>query len=57
MGWVELALVERITSEQVQEFVTIWPVDAVIEVRRCTCGQAISRRRPRTAPGPTSPVG
>ena len=42
-GWQSLELVERIGSERVREFVTIWPDDRAIEVRRCACGLPIAR--------------
>jgi hypothetical protein len=42
--WCEFQLVDRMTSEQVREFVTNWPDYMVIEVRRCACGQVIARK-------------
>lgn len=42
-GWQSLELVERIASDKVREFVTIWPADRAIEVRRCACGLPIAR--------------
>jgi hypothetical protein len=43
-AWRGLDLVERVASDRVREFVTIWPDDTVIEVRRCACGQLIARK-------------
>ncbi|MGO9834164.1 MAG: hypothetical protein ACLP1X_08120 [Polyangiaceae bacterium] len=43
-AWREFQLVDRMTSEQVREFVTNWPDCAEIEVRRCACGQVIARK-------------
>ncbi len=51
-AWREFELVERVASERLQEFVTIWPDDTVIEVRRCACGQVVARKlrsRPQRA--------
>jgi hypothetical protein len=43
-AWPELALVEQIEGERIREHVTSWPDYAVIEVRRCACGQEIARK-------------
>jgi hypothetical protein len=43
-AWRTFELVEQIASDRVREFVTIWPDHAVIEVRRCACGQIIARK-------------
>ena len=41
---MDLELVERIDGERVREILTSWPDAAVIEVRRCTCGQVVARK-------------
>lgn len=43
--WSELALVDRIAREHATDLFTDWPWarDAVLEVRRCTCGELVTR--------------
>jgi hypothetical protein len=43
-AWRELELVERIGSERIREFVTSWPDDTSVEVRRCACGRVTARK-------------
>jgi hypothetical protein len=43
-AWRELELVERIGSERIREFVTSWPDDTNVEVRRCACGRVTARK-------------
>jgi hypothetical protein len=44
-AWRRLALVDRFALDRLTEVVTIWPAGMAIEVRRCTCGGLMARRR------------
>jgi hypothetical protein len=46
-AWRGFELVEQIAGERLRAFVTSWPDDAVIEVRRCACGQVVARKSRR----------
>jgi hypothetical protein len=54
-SWNQLAFVERVDRMDATDVFSEWPWprDAVLEVRRCTCGEAVSRviepRGPRGA--------
>jgi hypothetical protein len=54
-GWSELALLDRITSDRVREFVTSWLDCEVVEVRTCVCGRALARKV--SGMGSRSPAG
>jgi hypothetical protein len=51
--WDALALVDRLGRDKLQRMVLNWPRDAVVEIRRCTCGHTMARidvqRRVRAA--------
>jgi hypothetical protein len=44
LTWRGLELLDQIASDRVCEFVTTWPDNVVIEVRRCPCGQVTARK-------------
>jgi hypothetical protein len=44
-AWRLLELVDRIARERLTEVVTTWPDELTVEVRRCTCGGLMARRR------------
>jgi hypothetical protein len=46
-AWHRLAMIERLTSDQVTHLVTAWPWprEIFLEVRRCPCGASLVRRR------------
>jgi len=46
-----LDLVDRVTSDQAREIVTVWPGSQVVEVRGCACGQALARKAERPLRG------
>ncbi len=49
-GWRKLALVTRVEPISLATHVTVWPSDAVVEVRRCArCARTVSRRRPQAS--------
>jgi hypothetical protein len=43
-AWREFELLDQIESERLCALVTSWPDEAVIEVRRCTCGEVAARK-------------
>jgi hypothetical protein len=44
-AWRELALVQRVTSEELRRFLVRWPTGASLEIRRCRhCGKNIARK-------------
>jgi len=45
-AWRTLPTVVTLTGADVQDYVSVWPADAVVEVRACGhCGGSIARRR------------
>jgi hypothetical protein len=42
-AWDTLPLVTRVDHEVVCTFIRDWPIERVIEVRRCSCGEEIAR--------------
>jgi hypothetical protein len=44
--WRELSQVRMLTRHEVGAYVSVWPEDAVIDVRSCRgCGRAMARKR------------
>jgi len=45
LTWAELALVDRIDREHATDLFSEWPwsPSAVLEVRRCACGEPVTR--------------
>ena len=54
VSWTELALVDRIDREHATDLFSEWPwsPSAVLEVRRCACGELLTRV---IEPGQTTP--
>lgn len=54
LSWSELDLVERIAREHATDLFSEWPwaPDAVLEVRRCACGELVTKV---TSPGGQTP--